>query len=150
MVPRLMFRIRRYQKSSSEKPIASLPKTLIFEILRNFEQIAYNYSKLDLQYSVKLQSMLSGTRIESEDDEVFDKDVADNFALLDELLLSDNPKHRKSGEAWLFGLAKAAIDGKVNTQQLRSRIASTFDKVVSYPDPLVRRIHIRVTEKMVI
>jgi hypothetical protein len=38
----------------------------------------------------------------------------------------------------------------VHTQQLRSGIASSFDKVMSAPDARVRRIHTRVTERMVI
>ena len=153
MLSRLVSRIRRYQ-SAAEKVAPGLiypfSKRILSDILKYFEQIAYNYSKPDLQYSVMLQAMLNNAEVENEDDDIYNKDIADKFELLTELLNSPLPKNRKSGEAWLFGLARAALDGKAASHQLRTGIASAFEKVTTSPNPKVRAIHMRITEKMLL
>lgn len=146
---RLVSRIRRCQNNLNKvmPGVGECKAKVVRQVTKYLEKIATEYLKLEPNYAAMLQTMTEA-RVEKEEDDVFNKDIADKFDTLNSLLHSNDPKERRAGETWLFGLIKA-LDGKPITHQVRTGVASIFDKVTSSTNPRVRGTQMRVTERMI-
>lgn len=151
LLKRLGSKIKRYQAHIDK----IMPRVVVFKsgmikhVVKSLARLAHDYLKLAPEYDAHLKYMLASNAGKDQDD-IFDKEIADRFDTLNGLLHSNDNRERKSGESWLFALAKASIDGQINSHQLRTGISSTFEKITSSGTSKVRASHMRIIEKMII
>jgi len=137
---RFMFFTRLKSDTKLNQIASKLDKTLIVAFLYDLEKLASTYGQLDKEYEPLLKDILESDDIKEE-----------NFNTLNTLLNAEPALDRKNGEALLFALMRAAIDGhKLSNARLQGAIEKTFSSLLTSKNPKVRRIYISITEKLIL